>query len=567
MAEIRIDAARNRLVVFPEGPGEMGELLQLPSRRWMAKARAFIVPITRLNCVALRDSKILRLAPAIFNFVTETATTTTGNREFPPWYTYKTQPFTANQRTAISKLYRNDMLAAFLPPGEGKSKIIIDAMTAHFYERRIDVVLLICPNTVKTVWMEKELPKHSPAPYRVINTGAEFDHTLVKPSQEELTWVLVSVESLSQGGMYKRVEPLTSRVNYAIVVDESSRIKNPTAIRTRRAMDLRKLAKVAGVATGTPVTNNLIDLYSQFEFLDPNIIGCGDYYAFRNRYAVMGGYKNKDIVGYTNVDELMSFIEPYTFQCEKSADLPPKVYTERHVDMSPEQAQKYRDLIKGRIEGVSVKNSLNKFGKSQEIAGGFLRADPTEHVDPESGRIKKVRGEILWRLPNDKNPKIAALIEAIEDLPKDTKVVIWCKFLEEIDMVMEAIAPYGQAEMFTGAQDTLEERNRIIDRFQEDSTCRFFVGTQAAGGVGITLTAGAAMIYYSNSFSLEDRIQSEDRIHRHGQKAESVLYVDLIMRKSVDVATRAAIAEKKDLDQYVRERLRFASEDEILEGK
>lgn len=559
MADIRIDQERNRLLVRPDNHGEMGVLLKLPSRRWMSRAGIFVVPFTRMNSDVLAKSSAITMSEEVRPSIEERAVASIGNREFPKWYTYKTLPFTQNQADAIRKLYRNDVFAAFLPPGEGKSKIIIDLMTAHFYEQRIGMVVMLCPLTVKSVWEGVELPKHSPIPYTVIDADESFNAMDVKPTQEKLTWVLVSIEALSQGRMFQRINPLFDYYRCGLIVDESSRIKNPTAIRTARAIALRDRAKIAGIATGTPVVKNLIDLYSQFEFLDPDIVGSGDYYAFRNRYAIMGGYKRKEIVGYDNVDELMGLIEPYAFQCEKSSDLPPKVYEERHVTMSPEQLVTYRALARGDVEQVSVKNVLNRFAKAQEVCGGFLRADPTEGVHPTSGRIKKVQGDIIWRLPTGSNPKIHALIEIIEELPPDTKVIIWAKYLEEIEMIVQATAPYGGHVKFVGDLEP-QLRGETIKKFQEDAKCRFFIGTQAAGGVGVTLTAASAVIYYSNTFSLEDRIQSEDRAHRHGQKAASVLYFDLVMKKSVDTNIYRALKDKKDFDQYVRERLAAAGE-------
>lgn len=565
MAKFRVDHEKNRLLIQPEREDDFSALLQLPSRRWMKKQHLFVVPATRVNCQHIL-AKYNTLDPAsniaseAMAFIQGRSISTHGDRPFPRWYIHKTNPF-PDQFNAIHKCYKNNVFALFMRMGSGKSKAYVDIATAAFYEKLIRAVVVICPNSVKPVWLanDGQIATHSPCPVVKIDASdfgsGGFDPTIVPLSQDRLTWVVVGVESFSQGGMFDRLRPFIENVSCAVFVDESSRIKNPKALRTQRVKDLGKAAKMRGIATGTSVTKNLIDLYSQFEFLDPEIIGAGDFYAFRNRYAIMGGYKNKKIMGYDHVEELMQLIEPYIYVCDKPKNLPQKLYSARYVTMTPEQKAKYRALKRAEIPEVSVANVLNRIAKLQEIVGGFLREDPHIVMNPLTGRESKKQGNIIWTLPPDKNPKLIELANYVEEAG-DEPIVVWCKYRWEIEQCQQVLALQGPTEVFHGDTPN-EERAGIVQRFQ-GGDIRYLVGTPQVGGIGHTLTAAHLMVYYSNTHSLEDRMQSEDRIHRIGQD-DNCLYTDLLMEKTVDNMLQESIKAKKSLDQYVYEKMREAS--------
>jgi hypothetical protein len=559
MADVRIDEEKRRFIIKGNGRDEMGVLFGLPSRKWMPSMGVIIAPFTRLNAKHLADKAFagkVQLTPEVRDYVEALAVAPSSNRTFPSWYAYKTQPF-FDQRAALNKVYANDFGALFMKMGVGKSKVAIDFMSASYYERRIEAVVLVCPLTIHAVWggPNGELATHSPCPVKVVQVDSSFDASSIKPSQDYLLWLLVGVESLSQGRTFDKLMPFLRNYKCGGLVDEASRIKNHAAIRTKRMLEMRNQFKVRLISTGTPSTRSLMDLYSQFEFLDPNIIGVGDYYAFRNRYAVMGGYKGKEIVGYQYVDELMGLIEPYTYICEKPKDLPPQLFTKRTVKMTDEQRKIYDDMRKGKIDGNDVTNVLTRVLRLQQVIGGHYASDDTFAVDPISGRTKRIAGKVHRILPPDKNPKIKALLEVVEEAG-DEQIIVWAKFLPEVEDIRSVLAEIGPVAVFTGATSAAE-RIELKDGFQSGKY-RFFVGNAQTGGLGLTLTAGSVMVYYSNTHSLEDRLQSEDRAHRRGQKADRVLYVDLFMEKSVDKIIEESIVEKKDLDVYVREKIKAA---------
>jgi SNF2 family DNA or RNA helicase len=298
------------------------------------------------------------------------------------------------------------------------------------------------------------------------------------------------------------------------------------------------MATIRVLATGTPVSKSMTNLYPLFEYLDPDIIGVGDYYAFRNRYMVMGGYKNKEIIGYSNVDELMGFIEPYTFQCTKKEalpDLPDKtLMPTRFVKLPAYQQKMYDEVRKAQRSDISVKNVLEKALRLHQIVGGYVKND---------------EGKIIECVKPKDNVKREEMLNVIEEV--GGQVVIWARFIPEIRMIIQALEDLGGGvSVITGATPK-EERAGIVRAFQSGNN-RFYVGTTSAGGMGIELYAASLTTYYSNTFTWEDRRQSEDRVHRDGVKC-SPSYLDIAAKGTIDEAVLMALEKCQDLADFVRD--------------
>lgn len=569
MATFKWEEAAGRMIVAPQGYEETQILLKLPSRRWRKMKSDFVVPTTRMNAKLLLDAGWgYMMSVPLRKHLEEIVHASKHNRTFPSWYRF--QDFTIggeyftgqplpDQRNAIEKLYPMNCGALLMPMGVGKSKALIDIVTAHYLERRINCVVLAAPLTTVGVWTGKggQLDLHSPVKTLRVHADSSLDWTKWRPKADELMWVTVGLESLSAGKTASKLKALIQNNKVAIAVDESHWIKNHSAIRTKNIIDLRKSAVLAYIMTGTPATNQLIDLYAQFEFLDPNIIGVGDYYAFRNRYCVMGGYKNKEIVGYDHTDELMGLIEPYTYICDVPKGLPEQRWTKRPVRMHPEQFEMYQKVRQAKIESISVKNVLNKVLRLSQIAGGFLYEDPELYIDPISGKEKKARGKLIWSLPPEKNPKLLDLLDQVQQEP-DRQFVIWARFTFEIDMLVAALKKLGPTAQMTGATPD-EERPKVVADFQQGKY-RYLVANPQIGGVSWTMTAATRGYYYSNTLKYDDRAQSEKRIHRQGQK-HNVLYTDFEMltprgAQTTDGLVLAALAAKQDLDAFIKKRLK-----------
>jgi SNF2 family DNA or RNA helicase len=325
-----------------------------------------------------------------------------------------------------------------------------------------------------------------------------------------------------------------------MAIDESTTIKTPTAKRTRTIVELGKQAKYRRILTGSPVTKSPLDLYKQCEFLDPWLLGFQSYYAFRQRYAQMvernfGGRRVQLVVSYKRLDELSNKLEPFSYRVlkEDCLDLPDKIYIKRIVELSDEQKKLYSTMKQMAIahmngKTLSAPNVLSQLMRLHQITCGHFKSD--------DGQVQEV-----------KNSRLEELMDVLDET--EGKAIIWANYVYDIENIVKTIkAQYGEESVvqYYGAIPA-ETRQTNIQKFQDmDSKVRFFVGNPQTGGYGITLTCANTVIYYSNGYDLEKRLQSEDRAHRIGQK-KSVTYVDLIAENTVDEKIVKALRKKIDI--------------------
>jgi SNF2 family DNA or RNA helicase len=332
----------------------------------------------------------------------------------------------------------------------------------------------------------------------------------------------------------------------AIVIDESSRIKTPGKTRTDRCVAFGKKAVKRMILSGTSITQGIEDLYTQFKFLNPDIIGYESFYSFRAQYCVTTSIEVaqdkfvQKIVGYKNEDELMTLIKPFTMRVEKedALDLPPKTFTNRYVEMNPTQKRLYKEMKEELVAEVGgreyeVTTMLEQMLRLQQITGGHYPVDDGEKVLPTP-------------IPG-KNPKIAELMNLMDEI--DGKTIIWCQFRSEIALVAENLrrAKIGFVEFHGGCDET--EKKFAIQALRSDPSVKVFLATRAAA-YGITLTQASTAIYYSQGYSLEEYSQSQDRIHRIGQN-DHCNYIHLVCDKTVDTKVITALRNKKTVADLI----------------
>ena len=320
--------------------------------------------------------------------------------------------------------------------------------------------------------------------------------------------------------------------------------KNHSAARTKNIIKLAELAKYRRIMTGSPVTKSPLDLFSQVQFLDPWLLDQQSYYSFRARYAVIvqrsvGTHSFQHIVRYQRLDELQEKIQHFSTRVLKSdcLDLPEKVYTKRSVSLTPEQLKAYTEMKKAAItffeENVMTAASvLTQMIRLHQITCG--------HVKTDDGEVKPI-----------KNNRIKELLEVLEET--DGKVIIWAVYRYDIQEIERTLGEkYGKETVATYYGDTKDSiRQSIVDRFMDPGdSLRFFVGNPKTGGYGLTLTSSHTVVYYSNDYSLEVRLQSEDRAHRIGQTSK-VTYVDLMADHTIDEKIVKALNAKIDLASQV----------------
>lgn len=558
MSDVKIDYddKKGRFLISSP-PWDADRARAIPNRRWNKAHRVWYAPALRANAkyileVYKRDAEFSPEALLALN--TAVLPKKIDRKDaFPGWYNFKTDPFD-HQRKALEATYPVNHSALFMEMGTGKTKVGIDSYTARAMQGNINAVTVVCPVCVRDNWMD-EIDVHCP----IEHSSMVLDTKKIKQVQEWMLdddgfkWLIVGVESLAQGRAHEYADKFMLTHTAGMIVDESSRIKNFKATRSEKCVSLGLKSNYRMIMTGTPITQGIHDLYMQFEFLDSQIISIGDYYSFRNRYVIMGGFEERQIVGYQNVEELLDYVKPFTFYAQKKdvLDLPDKLYSKRVVKMSPAQEKAYKELngknketiINGTV--IEIEHVLEKMLRLQQIVGGFY---PTEFEDVITGKIK---GDVK-PLPG-KNPKLEELLLVTEEITGSA--VIWARYRHEIKMIADALREkYGEESVveYHGGIDRDQRKQNIGD--YESGKTRWFVGNQGAGGIGINLVFGHTMIYYSNTFSLDERLQSEDRSHRIGQD-EDVLYIDLMMENSIDHDIVEAIRLKCDMADYVKRKL------------
>ena len=465
-------------------------------------------------------------------------------------YKFKTKPY-KHQLTALEKSWNKETYAYFMEMGTGKTKVLIDNMSMLYDKGKIDGALIIAPKGVVKTWYEQELPTHLPK--HIENVSVLWQSNITKKQKEQLNSLLLcgtelhifvmNVEALSTSKGVDFARKFLSSHNTLMAIDESTTIKTPSAKRTKNIIGLGKMAKYRRIMTGSPVTKNPLDLYTQCLYLDPYLLDFQSYYAFRNRYAEMKtlnvrGRSIQVVNKFINLNELSDKLQGFSYRVlkEDCLDLPEKIYMKRHISLTHDQIKVYDQMKKTALATLNGKTTstmtvLTQLMRLQQITCGHFVADDGSTQDIQSNRIKE----------------LMSVLDEIEG-----KAIIWGHWQRDINNIIKSIVEeYGPGSVvdYYGLTPQ-DERQDNIRKFQNDPKCRFLVGTPQTGGYGITLTQANTVIYYSNGYDLEKRLQSEDRAHRIGQK-KNVTYVDLICEDTVDEKIVQALRKKINVASQV----------------
>ena len=465
-------------------------------------------------------------------------------------YKFRMKPY-KHQLTALEKSWNKETYAYFMEMGTGKTKVLIDNMSMLYDNGKIDSALIIAPKGVVKTWYEQELPTHLPK--HIENVTVLWQSNITKKQQvsldnlmkigTELHILIMNVEALStKKGVDFAFKFLNSH-NALMAIDESTTIKTPSAKRTKSIISLGKMAKYRRIMTGSPVTKNPLDLYTQCLYLDPYLLDFQSYYAFRNRYAEMKtlnvrGRSIQVVNKFINLNELSDKLQGFSYRVlkEDCLDLPEKIYMKRHISLTHDQIKVYDQMKKTALATLNGKTTstmtvLTQLMRLQQITCGHFVADDGSTQDIQSNRIKE-------------------LMDVLDEI--EGKAIIWGHWQRDIKNIIKAVVDeYGPGSVvdYYGLTPQ-DERQDNIRKFQNDPKCRFLVGTPQTGGYGITLTQANTVIYYSNGYDLEKRLQSEDRAHRIGQK-KNVTYVDLICEDTVDEKIVKALRKKINVASQV----------------
>lgn len=494
----------------------------------------------------------------------------------------------AHQKAAFQFVRNMDACGLLMEMGLGKTFVAGHAMKWRMMQGQVSRVLIVAPVSVLSNW-RRELIRYGIAdPTEICDlTGpiAWRVETLAS-LPKRVKWVLTNYEGTWRmlDEIEKREWPLPEFD--AIILDESTRIKNWTAAQTKACIALGRLSKYRIIMSGKIVAKDPGDVWPQMWFLGPDVLGCANRSVFQSIY-MTGKDWYGNATGWRNLDELEKKISKVSvrYMKEDCMDLPEKIWTSREVTMSEEQTAAYRklekqismelDMMEASGIRVTAANVLTMYLRLQQITSGFVGG-------------KTVATEEAVTAEFAKNAKMDALEEVLEEAGiigngGKRKAVIWAWYLADIERITRWLRGKGvECVAFSGSTPA-GQRDELIQRFQTDPACRVFVGQSRTGGIGITLTAADLCVYYSNHWSLEVRDQSADRLHRicsackdgvcvnpgHSGPSPSIRYVDLIaclpvpagesaaLGKTVDHAMLESLQEKRNLaDEVTGDKLR-----------
>ena len=450
-----------------------------------------------------------------------------------------------HQRSGVEFLLVNKQAALLDEMGCGKTFQIASAIGILFEQDQIDRVLIVVPMSLLKTWQE-ELKISLKIPHTVVG-GTPAQRAKAFKSKNPV--FLVHYEGLRLEEEKFREWMESHRC--ALVFDESQRIKNLQAQTTMAAVRLRPLSSRCVIATGTPIANRPIDLFSQYLVMDQGDTFGNRFSAFKNTFCEMEVQKinvgRKTIrvekfIGTRNPDELQARILRTSLRRLKSEvlDLPPILFKDFVVELKSEQKHMYtqmRDHLRIEIGGMSDKDVT---AEAANIVVKLLRlsqiASNPGLLDPE------YKGS---------SAKESELDDLLEDIFSDDtkKVIIWSHYVDNVRCLVEKYAEKYGAVGHAGEM-SINDRQVSVKAFQDDVRCRLFVATPQSAKEGLTLLprdgkmVADTMIYLDLSFDSGSYVQSQARFHRIGQQAVRCLVVHLIAEGTVDEYIRATVLDK-----------------------
>ena len=516
----------------------------------------------------------------------------------------KTKPY-AHQVAAFNRHKDSEYFALFMDMGTGKTKIGIDIASYKFLSGDIDAVLVIAPNHVHIQWINEQFPIHCNVSYfpfiweQKNFTSMKYKLQLgsfIEDKMDSLKVFACNVEAF-QASTFLTFSNMFLRENRTMVIlDESTRIKNPDARRTKKILPMHRAAARC-ILTGTPTAKSPLDIFAPFNFLKDDYFQM-PWNSFKSRYQVLikdrashhrrgineydfqrvksaiANWKGRgdmfdcysdvaDQLGmsardvrflaaqerassYRDEDQLRDIIAPDTFSIKKEdcLDLPEKIYEKIFVDMSVDQKKAYDHLAMwyhaemeetGAV--LDVRGTLALLVRFTQICGGFF---PQKTMDDD----------VTTLIPFKKNPKLQTLLDDVEENCNDKQFIVWACYQAEIRAITKALQDAGYVVDTYYGPDSLEKRQQTIAKFASGEI-QVMVANNTVAGYGLNLQFCSYQYFYSNNFRTEARLQAEDRTHRIGQKYTCV-YKDILVNKSVDIVIHAVIRAGKELNDYFK---------------
>ena len=529
--DLAVGVASSVVLRFPYDPVTVDKVRTIPGRRWAPKLLGWVVPITEIDKVKEMGGVLsVNLKSRLESMKQEAevglALKSGEGVDISDFTFPSTQPL-KHQRVGCSLLKNRSKFAFFWEMRSGKTFLALAGIKQN---PMMSPTLVIAPASVLHVW-EDQAAKHQPD-LKVLALTGTIKARAERMLSEKADAYVINPESIWRPEMFAAIE----QKNWSmLIVDESHRFKTRNSQQTKALLKLTKHFPRRYIMTGSPHDNNPMELWSQMAILDTGILGTS-FMAYRERYAVMGGFEGKQIVKYKNLDELKKRMEGHSHYVRTSDvwDLPPRLDEVRKLEMVGKQAKAYKEMsqeLLTEIEGGTIMASVlvAKLIKLRQILAGFA-------YDSEGA---------VHRLEN--NVKLEALEDLIDELPKDQKMVVWCAFGAEMDIVCEMLTQRGIAHCRIDGSTPIAKRGGVIEQFNNNANYKVFVGQQQAGGLGIDLSAASHCVFMTNEMDRSVRLQAEARIVGPNQKSKTVSYYDFVVSSSWDVTALRKLKNKETL--------------------
>lgn len=488
----------------------------------------------------------------------------------------KRVPDFLHQKIASRYAYYLHQCGLLEEQGLGKTKTAIETFVAKKEEGLVDRCLVVGPLSVinRNGW-GKQIGLYAPThyTYTFIKGKPEEKLQIINGDKSEYDFYLLNYE-----GIENVKDDLLSWVDdrTMIILDESSKIKNFHAKRTKNCIELGNLTPYKMILTGTPITQNAHDIFSQFYFLDSGDTFGTSYEKFLDKFFKKVGFKY--YISKANLEAIhdLIFDKSVRFTKEVIKDLPEKTYQVREVKMTPLQQKFYNAILAQeiiRLESIGrldAQNILVTILRLQQITSGFIRPRDDNKVALAAMTFAEVEGSVedgTEKALDKYNPKLAELMDLLEELG-DKPVVIWTRFKYDVFTISKELEKRNITYItYIGGMNE-KQREESEAKFLRGDV-RVFLSIPSAGGFGMNLQRASYAIYYCNDYSLQNRLQSEDRVHRMGQKS-NVNIIDLCCKGTIDYEVLDVLTKKKEIADIVtgdtwKEFLRFKHEDDDMD--
>lgn len=414
-----------------------------------------------------------------------------------------------HQNLAFEFANKLSCVALFMEMGLGKSKLYIDLADYHYKANNINRVIFFAPPT----------------------TLDNFNNELSKWKKTDLKWEIYSIHLLSKKTTDNSIIDFISQIKATdmVIIDESHRIKNIDSNMSQNASIIGNKTKFKIIGTGTSSPNYAMDLVGQFKFLTPELLPESKS-MLKKMYKVGNNGEKQEL---KNEIEIINKFYPYVYALQKkdAIELPELILNRINVS-----DDKLIEFYK-----TEVANETTMFLSSEGSLMGYLQ----NLRKLSSGRNKD--NDIVV-----KNPKIKALDEILQDIPNDSKIIIWHSFYNEIEDITEVIE---DNYVLLNGNMTNNEKIYAISEFKSNPKVKYLIATTMVGGVGLNFTEANYNIYFSNGFNLIDRLQSMARSHRIGQNKQVIIY-DLVMQGTIDTRIVKSLNNKEDFMEQMQKAMK-----------